>query len=68
MISAIDGDKKGNEAEDVFRIKIWEEDASGTESIIYDNEINAGDVEEADPTTTPGGGSIIVHDGNDKGK
>jgi len=43
---------------DGFRIKIWSEDASGAQSIVYDNVPGDG----TDNATTPiGGGSIIVH-------
>ena len=61
MISAIDGDLKPNGGEDMFRIKIWE---LGTKDVIYDNQM--GDDEDADPTTTIGGGSIVIHSGTDK--
>ena len=45
MIWASDGDP------DTFRIKIWEEDESGVETVIYDN--------ETDQAIT--GGSIVIH-------
>jgi hypothetical protein len=61
MISAIDGDRKTNGGDDMFRIKIWE---LITEDVIYDNQM--GDDEDADPTTTIRGGSIVIHDGSDK--
>ena len=51
MLSAIDG------AVDKFRIKIW--DKENKDTIIYDNEV--GIAEDAEPSTTIGGGSIIVH-------
>ena len=41
---------------DTFRIKIWDK---ATDSIIYDNQLDALDSEN--PTTTIGGGSIVVH-------
>jgi hypothetical protein len=56
MITALDGDLLGGDGLDKFRIKIWE---LGTETIVYDNQL--GDVEDADPTTILGGGSIVVH-------
>ena len=59
MISAIDGDKKAEP--DKFRIKIWQKP---NEAIVYDNQIGASD--DADPITTLGGGSIAIHDGNNK--
>jgi parallel beta-helix repeat protein len=55
MLSAVDGAIKGDNI-DKFRIKIWEK-ASG--AIVYDNEI--GVLEDATPSTSIGGGSIIVH-------
>jgi hypothetical protein len=41
---------------DRFRMKIWELDS---ETIIYDNQPNAGDAEQL--TTAIGGGSITIH-------
>lgn len=41
----------GDGAPDTFRIKIWEEDESGVETVIYDNGINQ-------PIS---GGSIVIH-------
>jgi len=43
----------GDSAPDTFRIKIWTEDASGAETIEYDNGMDQ----------EIGGGSIIVHTG-----
>ena len=51
LLSAIDG------SSDKFRIKIWEK-TSGT--LIYDT-LPVGAADDADPTTTLGGGSIVVH-------
>ena len=61
MISAVDGSLKNNSAEDTFRIRIWGEDSAGEETTIYDNQMDA-DI-DAEPTTTLGGGSIIIHKG-----
>jgi hypothetical protein len=61
MISAIDGDLK-DEGEDKFRIKIW--DKMNGDEIVYDNQI--GDSDDADPTCELGGGSIVIHSGDDK--
>ena len=55
MLSAIDGDLKNN-GEDMFRIKIWDKD---TDETVYDN--NMGSDDDADPTTTLGGGQIVIH-------
>ncbi len=55
LLTAIDGQVNGG-GEDNFRIKIWDK-ASG--NIIYDNMLGAGD--ELAPTTTLGGGSIVIH-------
>ena len=54
MLSAIDGDLKQPAPEpDRFRIRIWQN------GVIYDNQL--GDSDDADPTTTLGGGSIVIH-------
>lgn len=55
MLSAIDGKLKNN-GEDIFRIKIWDKN---TDETIYDNNIGSDD--NADPTTTLGGGQIVIH-------
>jgi PKD repeat protein len=55
MISIVDGKNKKNDI-DKFRIKIWDK-ASG--AIVYDNEIGA--LEDVEPSTAIGGGSIVVH-------
>jgi CubicO group peptidase (beta-lactamase class C family) len=49
MLSAIDGD------DDTFRIKIWD----NGDVVVYDNQME--DAEDADATTTLGGGSIVIH-------
>jgi hypothetical protein len=56
MISAIDADINENNSlgVDCFRIKIW-----GSTGVIYDNQME--DDEDADPTTTIGGGQIVIH-------
>ncbi|UCG68664.1 MAG: hypothetical protein JSV09_12790 [Thermoplasmata archaeon] len=56
MISAIDGDMSGGDGVDKFRIKIWDKD---TDTIVYDNNLGAGD--DADPTTALTHGSIKIH-------
>jgi len=61
MISAIDGSLKDSYTKDTFRIRIWEEDGAGDETTIYDNQMDAE--LDAEPTTTLGGGSIIIHKG-----
>jgi len=45
------GDGTGTDGADTFRIKIWEEDESGNETVIYDNGMDQA----------IGGGSIVVH-------
>lgn len=57
MLTAIDGDKMGDEREDRFRIKIWE---LTSETIIYDNQMGASDDSEA--STELQGGSIVIHE------
>jgi len=56
MLSAIDGDLQGGDGIDKFRIKIWHK---ATEEVIYDNQL--GEIEDAEPTTQLGGGSIVIH-------
>jgi PKD repeat protein len=41
----------GDDSPDTFRIKIWEEDAGGNETVIYDNGFDQA----------IGGGSIVIH-------
>jgi len=55
MISAIDEDLNTSGETDKFRIKIWD---IADEYIIYDNQI-----EEEDPLTEIGAGSIVIHSG-----
>jgi hypothetical protein len=57
MLTAIDGSLRGSGASDTFRIKIW--DPSNATTPIYDNLLNAPD--GADPSTTLGGGSVVIH-------
>ena len=56
MLSAIDGQVNGGGGVDKFRIKIWNK---GTGEVVYDNQMDA--LEDADPTTALGGGSIVIH-------
>ncbi len=55
MLSAVDGAIKGDGI-DKFRIKIWDKESN---DIIYDNEI--GIAEDTEPSTSIGGGSIVIH-------
>jgi hypothetical protein len=57
MISAIDEKLTPSTDVDLFRIKIWDKDDGDT--VVYDNQMDAGDGE--DPTTAIGGGSIVIH-------
>jgi hypothetical protein len=57
MLTATDGALKPGDGDDTFRIKIWNKDNADT--IVYDNEIGMDD--DAPPTTTLGGGSIVIH-------
>jgi parallel beta-helix repeat protein len=60
ILTAIDGDLKGGDGNDKFRIRIWEEDEiTKVETIVYDNMPDA--TVDADPVTTIGGGSIVIH-------
>jgi PKD repeat protein len=56
LITAIDGQINGGGGVDKLRVKIWEK-ASGR--IVYDNQIGATD--DANPTTSIQGGSIVIH-------
>jgi len=56
MLTAIDGQVNGGGGTDKFRIKIWDK---ATDTLIYDNQLGAGDTEA--PTTALGGGSIVIH-------
>ena len=53
MLSAVDGNLKGT-GPDTFRMKIWDDNG-----VVYDNAAGAPDT--AAPTTTLGGGSIVIH-------
>ncbi|HLN72342.1 MAG TPA: MBG domain-containing protein, partial [Prolixibacteraceae bacterium] len=55
MVSAVDGDVTGGGGTDKFRIKIWD-----ANRVIYDN--NMGKDENDVPTTSLGGGSIVIHE------
>jgi hypothetical protein len=57
MVSAVDGQISGSGGTDLFRIKIW--DKSNGNSVVYDN--NTGKDENGVPSTTLGGGSIVIH-------
>ncbi|MHB1317020.1 MAG: kelch repeat-containing protein [Anaerolineae bacterium] len=56
MLTATDGQALGDGGTDTFRIKIWDL-ASG--ALVYDNEVGVS--EDTAPTTTLGGGNIVVH-------
>jgi hypothetical protein len=56
MLTAIDGQIGGGGGADKLRMKIWD---NASNSIVYDNQIDAAD--SANPTTTLGGGSIAIH-------
>lgn len=58
MLSATDGQLPGGGGADKFRIRIWDKVTGLT---IYDNQMEAPD--DQDPTTTLGGGSIVIHKG-----
>ncbi|MFW9823844.1 MAG: hypothetical protein ACFFE4_12950, partial [Candidatus Thorarchaeota archaeon] len=61
ILTAIDGDLISVGSPDKFRIKIWFEDGSGEEIIVYDNQMSTEDGEEWGGTTIIGGGSIKIH-------
>jgi hypothetical protein len=62
MLTAIDADINENDSYDIdrFRIKIWTEDESGNEDIVYDNGLDADDSDD-NAMTDIGGGSIKIH-------
>jgi len=62
LVSAIDGDVNGGGGVDKFRIKIWVDGSPS--NIIYDNNISGDD--NADPASSLGGGSIVIHSDNKK--
>jgi hypothetical protein len=57
MLSAIDAELTPSTDVDLFRIKIWDKDNG--DAIVYDNQMDA--LDDADPTTAIGGGSIVIH-------
>jgi hypothetical protein len=57
MLFAIDEKLTPSTDVDLFRIKIWDKDSD--DIVVYDNEI--GEVDDNDPTTAIGGGSIVIH-------
>jgi hypothetical protein len=59
LVSAIDGSVNGGGGVDKFRIKIW-----NGNTVIYDN--NMGTLDNGDPSTQLGGGSIVIHNANGK--
>jgi len=59
MLTAIDGDLKSHAAPDAFRIKIWDR---ATDEVVYDNQMGASD--DGDDATELGGGSIVIHQGD----
>jgi len=62
MVTALDADASGGGlTQDGFRIKIWREDESGIETVLYDNGLGADSDSGDGGTTSLGGGSITVH-------
>lgn len=56
LLTAIDGQVNGGGGADKFRIKIWDLSGGG---VVYDNQLGSSD--DAAPSTTLGGGSIVIH-------
>ena len=54
MLTAIDGQLSGGSNTDRLRLKI-----SGPDGVVYDNMMGSSDSEN--PSTTIGGGSIVIH-------
>jgi hypothetical protein len=61
LLTAVDGQLTGGGGFDKFRIKIWDNNVVSTDPgyIVYDNQ--TGDADTATPSTTIGGGSIVIH-------
>lgn len=57
MLSAQDAELTASTEVDRFRIKIWDKDNG--DAIVYDNQM--GDADDADPATSIGDGSIVIH-------
>jgi hypothetical protein len=57
LLTAVDGDTKGSP--DMFRMKIWKT-VNGVDQVVYDNQM--GSIDDSNPTTAIGGGSIQIHD------
>jgi VCBS repeat-containing protein len=57
ILTAVDGTQQGSGGADKFRIKIYNENQGN--GVVYDNNIGASDNDT--PTTTPGGGNIVIH-------
>lgn len=57
MLTVTDGQVSGGGGTDRFRIKIW--DKNNGDAVVYDNQMGATD--DAQPATSLGGGSIVVH-------
>jgi cysteine-rich repeat protein len=62
VLTAIDADINNHDAitVDRFRIRIWTEDESGYEDVVYDNGLDADDLDDT-ATTQIRGGSIVIH-------
>jgi hypothetical protein len=65
ILYAIDADINDIDSHtvDLFRIKIWTEDESGIETVIYDNAVES---DEDTAMTAISGGSIVIHKGKGK--
>jgi len=57
LLTAVDSDVNGGGNVDTFRIKIW--DKNNLDTIVYDNQLGAGD--DSNAGTQLGGGSIVIH-------
>ncbi|MFV8226836.1 T9SS type A sorting domain-containing protein, partial [Christiangramia aquimixticola] len=56
-VTVIDAEKTVNHDIDLFRIRIWNED----KGVVYDNNVNTNQSENADPSIAIEGGSIVIH-------
>ncbi len=56
ILTAWDGQVTGGGGVDKLRLKVWDKATGAT---VYDNQAGASD--SADPVTTLGGGSVVIH-------
>ncbi|MBI3423071.1 MAG: VCBS repeat-containing protein [Acidobacteria bacterium] len=60
LLTVIDGQQPGGGGQDKLRLKVWNQPSG---ALVYDTQLNAPD--NAPPATVLGGGSIVIHQGDD---